>query len=1122
MSLEVLGGTTEGNELAELLRRAVDDAATIPPNEYGEHRFLILTPARLRPYVERFTLDWLQHGDHPELHPGMVIGVHSFSSLVRSQVRLDRIKPVVGGFTLRAFLSQRMLHEPELFRKAGEVFGSADQFAQQVTELVNAGVTAADLEHLRGADGHNTRLRALGLLVDSVSERFGDSRVLQGGTALNAIDWVRENGERLHCYVHGFERVSAAELRLLAEIAQHAHMVVTDSAAFTPDYLHVLRGERIDAGLPDLVSGPDRHPQVVPASGPVSEVRLAAERIASLLADGVPASEVLVTARDLSPYRALVETEFAAHGIALNSTPAATMADHPLSALLLGLLDPALYEDVDAADPMRLRAKTNVMLRVYRSGLIRSEAKVPRSDLDRLENALITENPLDVWHGRASSGFVNDSMARIRAFIDQAYPVFVPGPRVTVRKAMTGMVRFLTKYKVNISLRNLKKEGDARDFMFEQTRQVWNKIMGTLDEFVELLGDERFADFAPTFADNLKSMLSMEPLSVKPKALNAVDVIAFPTTMHPYRYVYVLGASESQLPAIPHESGLLDDSERKEIADALEASGKRIPAEALRGLTTERKARREPLAFNRLLVYAEHVIISCPKSLGGYAQSPSSYMLRLFGRTLPEHWYGETDHEQGSAAKLVSAPAHGVAPETARLLITKPEDPDDADGRRFLPASVSSIETYYKNPYEYFLQRGLRLKPLKPFQLDPALEGTYYHGVLEHALNMWIGTSDGMDMRDEQPTAAELNEYIDRCSGLADRSARSGGSADWRPVEEDPRLSVLDSSNRMRAIHRQMVGTLHTFAEHLEESWALVTANLKFNGEKVTGARLVPYAAEHQFGKPRGTHDPAAQEGFGGKVWPYLDGDVIDGIPVRVSGKIDRLDVLRRDGASGQPSERRGDALFVLDYKSSSKELFGAPPRGSGPNDKGSAVFYGHELQLLTYAQVTKANASLPIAGAMFLPIKVKNSLFSDGSKLSKKADSSITLFSPAGTDMPGISLPPADFSMKLNQGSMVCCGWNLKSHWIFNSSKTESLFEFALFKINDAAQHILDGDLPVKPYRAINTNGEESDNGMKFSDYGSIMALDLIDDELYDEQPPVTVDKLLCPCEPDINEYDE
>lgn len=49
MSLEVLGGTTEGNELAELLRRAVDDAATIPPNEYGEHRFLILTPARLRP-----------------------------------------------------------------------------------------------------------------------------------------------------------------------------------------------------------------------------------------------------------------------------------------------------------------------------------------------------------------------------------------------------------------------------------------------------------------------------------------------------------------------------------------------------------------------------------------------------------------------------------------------------------------------------------------------------------------------------------------------------------------------------------------------------------------------------------------------------------------------------------------------------------------------------------------------------------------------------------------------------------------------------------------------------------------------------------------------------------------
>lgn len=1121
MSLEVLGGATEGNELAELLHRVVDDATAIPPIEQEKHHFIILTPARLRPYVERFTLDWLQHGEHPELRPGMTIGVHSFSSLVKSQVRLDRIKPVVGGFTLRAFLSQRMLREPDLFRKAGEVFGSTDQFAQQVTELVNAGVTAEDLEHVHGTDGHDTRLHALGLLINSVTERFGDSRVLQGGTALNAIDWVRENGERLHCYVHGFERVSAAELRLLAEIARHAHMVVVNHAAYTPDYLRVLEGEHIGNVLPELASGPDRHPQVVPTSGPVSEVRVAAERIASLLGSGVPANEILVTARDLSPYRALVETEFAAHGIALNSTPAATMADHPLAVLLLGLLDPALYEDVDAAAPAQLRAKTNAMLRVYRSGLIRGEAKVPRSDLDRVENALIVENPLDVWHGCASSAFVNDSMARIRAFIEQAHSVFVPGPRVTVRKAMTGMVRFLTKHKVNMSLRNLKKEGDAREFMFEQTRQVWGKIMGTLDEFVELLGDERFADFAPTFADNLKSMLSMEPLSVKPKALNAVDVIAFPTTMHPYCYVYVLGASESQLPAIPHESGLLDDSERRQIADAVEASGKRIPAEALRGLTTERKARREPLAFNRLLAYAEHVIISCPKSVEGYAQSPSSYVLRLFGHALPEHWYDETAHEQGSAANLVDAPAHGVAPETVRLLITKPENPDDPDGRRFLPASVSSIETYYKNPYEYFLQRGLRLKPLQPFQLDAALEGTYYHGVLEHALNMWMGKSDGM--RDEQPTAAELSEYVDRCSGFAEYSKPSDGNADWLPIEEDPRLSVLDSSNRMRAIHRQMVGTLHTFAEHLEQSWAQVTANLKFNGKKVTGARLVPYAAEHQFGKPRGAHDPAAQEGFGGKGWPYLDGDVIDGIPVRVSGKIDRLDVLRREGASGQPSERKGDALFVLDYKSSPKDLFGAPPKDSEPNDKGSAVFYGHELQLLTYAQVARANGSLPIAGAMFLPIKVKGASFSDGSKPSKKADSPITFFSPAGTGMPGLSCLPANFSMGLNCGSMFCGGWNLKisntSHWNFNSSETESLFEFALFKINDAAQHILDGDLPVKPYRAINTAGEESDNGMKFSDYGSIMAFDLIDDELYDEQAPITVNELLSKCGPDINE---
>ncbi|WP_180370422.1 PD-(D/E)XK nuclease family protein, partial [Oenococcus oeni] len=46
-----------------------------------------------------------------------------------------------------------------------------------------------------------------------------------------------------------------------------------------------------------------------------------------------------------------------------------------------------------------------------------------------------------------------------------------------------------------------------------------------------------------------------------------------------------------------------------------------------------------------------------------------------------------------------------------------------------LRLSISQIEKYYSNPYEYFLQYGLRLKKRNQFTVDAALSGTYYHSI---------------------------------------------------------------------------------------------------------------------------------------------------------------------------------------------------------------------------------------------------------------------------------------------------------------------------------------------------------------------------------------------------------
>ena len=1091
MSLKIIRSKDKNGELGSLLRKMSSDIGAAPNNGWRAKKYFIITPARLRPYVEHETLVFLRDWRIRNHNSNVRINVHSFSSLVKSEVPATDVKPILGNFTLRSFLAQRMRHDPETFRRSGEVFGSANQFAQQVTELVNVGVDSDDLN-----ESDDVRVQSLGLLLKAFEARFGNTHVLQGGFPLNAIKWIREDGEYLHFYLHGFERLTAAEFRLVSEMAERSNLVITDDEMFTPDYLRILRKEKISVGitLPEPKSTCP-NVSVIPTADAVGEVRMAAGKVQQMLKT-IPAGEILVTARDISPYRAILETEFAARGIPLNATPAATMANHPLADLLLGLLDPKLYEH----DP-------NTILRVYRSGLIRGDLKVTRSELDRVENAFIHEDPETLWRFQLPSDHLNETMRKIAALIDNARPVFRPESPGNVRETLNGMVRFLVANRVNMSYKDLRNEDDNREFMFAQTRQVWMKIMDILNEFVENLGDEPYADFESTFADNLESALSTEPLSVKPKALNAVDVVAFPTAMRPYGTVIVLGASESQLPAIPHESGLLDDSERHELANRLESHGKHASAEALLELTVERKARREPLAFSRLLAYANHVVISCPKNVNNQAQKPSSYVSALFGNEYEKAKDSDPSHEEGLPIALVDQTQHGIKPETARKLFPN----TDGDESTFV-TSVSAMEEFYKNPYEYFLDHGLRLKVVEPYQLDAALEGTYYHSVLEHAVDLWM---DGNHAADSSPTVEEICDCIDKCSGLSAANV-------WDPSHEDRRLDVLRSSNRMRAVHRQLADNLKTFIEQLDIAQTDIAKNLNFNQKKIQdnknkeGKRnisFVPLATEHEFGEfAHAKKENSARN----KAWPYLGDSVVDGIPVRIRGKVDRIDAI---SVEGLPED-----LLILDYKSSAKQLFGTrSAKDSSDTDNGTNVFYGHELQLLTYAAAAKANnPGRTIAGAMFLPIKTKASNWDKSrfANLRKETgmdgdSSSLTYMftGPYGINA-GVRMMPAKCNLHLNTGSMFVENWSISGertkYWHFAADETDLLCRFALSKIHTAATHVLDGNLPIKPYRIMADDPTKSRDGMQYSDYRSVMALDIIDDTLYEEQRPMKVAWLL------------
>ena len=135
---------------------------------------------------------------------------------------------------------------------------------------------------------------------------------------------------------------------------------------------------------------------------------------------------------------------------------------------------------------------------------------------------------------------------------------------------------------------------------------------------------------------------------------------------------------------------------------------------------------------------------------------------------------------------------------------------DPSISTRVFNASVSAIETYYRNPYEYFLEIRLKVNVANAFAFDAALEGTFYHAVLEHAVNAWIERHQERTRFERLTTSAHCNRHARAYRRLFQTGSR--GCNQWTVLNEDPRMEVLRSSNRMRMIHRQLVDTLMDFA----------------------------------------------------------------------------------------------------------------------------------------------------------------------------------------------------------------------------------------------------------------------------------------------------------------------
>ncbi len=641
--------------------------------------------------------------------------------------------------------------------------------------------------------------------------------------------------------------------------------------------------------------------------------------------EGYRYRDIVITARDLSPYQELLQNGAIHYDIPIFMDMRTAVTEKALIRFVENLLKAA-------AESCRI----NDVMNFLKCGVLDYTVE----DISRFENYIYT------WDLRGSSlqktftahprGYVEvftdadreelDFVNRIRAEVVAAVD------RLKSAETHSGSQISATLYWLLEELHVKQNIQTAAEQLLDLDRQLLTEeLVETWDVLVEIL-------------DSLASALQDRPISLKrylelyqlvaagyrigeiPGQLDAVTVGSSERirTANP-RAVFVLGVNDGVFPYLPSESGLLTDREKQRLCQ--------LSIEFSRD-TEQLILQERYLSYKALTGCSERLFLSYRRAdVDGKPLAPSfltEQLIRMFGEgckvdpaTLDDLYYCQTKQMVfsrfagcfGDDSPLRSTMEQYLNERGYRDRIQKLYRMFYRKGYRLeeketavrlfgekIRLSASRFEDYHKCRFLYFCRSGLHAKPQKKAELNRMEVGTLIHDMLYTVMSDPANNLAQMsDTQLKKEIRKGLDQYIEN---------KMGG--------------VADKSNRFLYLYRRMHKTLFQILSHLRE--------------EMQQCEFVPSDFELPigYGQPVDALEVVAPDGT--KLW--------------IEGKIDRVDVYEKDGKR---------YVRVIDYKSGGKEF------------TLSDVLYGVNMQMLIYlfaiwnTQSGKYQGSLP-AGILYMP----------------------------------------------------------------------------------------------------------------------------------------------------------
>ncbi|MCQ2569466.1 MAG: PD-(D/E)XK nuclease family protein [Limosilactobacillus sp.] len=518
---------------------------------------------------------------------------------------------------------------------------------------------------------------------------------------------------------------------------------------------------------------------------------------------------------------------------------------------------------------------------------------------------------------------------QVRKFIAQEImPALAKWQTATTGKELaTRVYEFLIAFQVDQRMLTWANEASERGDLTvaQQHHQVWQTLTQLLDEYVNIFGETSIeAATVEQFGQILMTGLTNAEYSQIPSTMDQImaSEIGMIQSNH-RRVVIVFGANDEVMPEVKASQGLLTDHDLAWLRPNLRA-------EQFLPLPDQERINNEPFINHLAMLSATEKLILSVATMGG-DESPlqiSPYVIglaqytnqwddryqrpqskqtssplatdefkqvsRLTGSPLTTlgqlvtvlrqvngrieqlspswQWLANwlTNYQPGQMEQLTHALHYQnqttpLDPELARRLYLHV---DEITNQPTFIGSVTQLQTYYQNPYEYFLKYGLRLKKREELTVSADRSGTFYHTAMEQLVRLVRKQPDG-----------------------------------WHRLGMDEQFQTQMTQAALKKAYAEQPYLRELANNDYQVSYQLRTM------EKIVQVMVTTLGQQFQFNQARPV---MTEQSFGHQEYglPALTQTLADGTLIQLRGRIDRIDQL--------PDQQQA---YIVDYKSSDRKF---------------------------------------------------------------------------------------------------------------------------------------------------------------------------------------------------------